>query len=50
MKNRMYGNFPDGTTDSWLIEEDTIEEVQEVAFKIKEIRELTDCWSEAIEE
>ena len=46
MKIRIFGVYPDGTQDTWLIEKDTIEEIRDLAMQIKESRGLVDAWSE----
>lgn len=48
MKFRIHGTYPDGTTDTWLIEGDSIDEIRERAMLIVNARELTDYWSEQL--
>ena len=49
MKFRIHGTYPDGTTDSWLVEGDTIEEIRNAAMLIINARSLTDYYSEQVE-
>ena len=48
MKFRIHGTYPDGTTDTWLIEADTIEEIRAAAMEIINARNLADYWSEEV--
>ena len=50
MKFRIYGTYTDGTTDTWLVEGETIQDVREQAMEIVNARSLSDYWSEAVEE
>lgn len=46
MKIRIHGEWPDGTEDSLVIEEDTIEEIRVAAARETEARDWDNCWSE----
>jgi len=46
MKFRIHGIYADGTTDTWLVEGETIEEVRAQAMEIVNSRNLADYWSE----
>ena len=48
MKFRIHGTHQDGTTDTWLIEGETIEEVRAKAMEIVNSRNLRYCWSEEV--
>lgn len=48
MEFRIHGTLPDGTEDSWLVDGDTIEDIQEKAQNIVKVRELTNYWSEEL--
>ena len=48
MKFRIHGTHQDGTTDTWLIEGETIEEVRVKAMEIVNSRNLRDYWSEEV--
>ena len=46
MKYKIYGTWPDGTDDMAVVYADTIEEIQEQAQEIADVRKWTDCWSD----
>lgn len=48
MKFRIHGTYADGTTDTWLVEGETIEEVRAQAMEIVNSRNLADYWSEEV--
>jgi hypothetical protein len=49
MQFRIHGTFPDGTTDTWLVEGETIEDIRNAAMAIINERNLSDYWSEPVE-
>lgn len=48
MKFRIHGTYTDGTTDTWLIEGETIEEIRTKAMEIINARDLADYWPEQL--
>ncbi len=48
MKFRIHGTYQNGTTDTWLIEGDSIEEIREQAMLIVNSRNLSNYWSEQL--
>ena len=47
---RLHGTLPEGYEDTWLIEVDSAEELQERVDAIVKIRKLTHCWTENLDE
>ena len=50
MKFQIYGTLPDGSEDSFVVQGDNIEEVQQQAHLKASIMQMTDCWSVDLEE
>jgi len=48
MKFRIHGTCADGTTDTWLVEGDSIDEIRTQAMEIVNSRNLADYWSEEV--